>query len=370
MLARGAGVAYFGYVRLKILDKYLLREFLLPVIYSFDAFLLLFVVYDLLEKLGEFLRHHARIGLILKYYLVSLPGPVVLILPIALLLGVLFSLSMLGKHNELLAMRVSGISVVRLGLPLFVAGALASAVAFYINEKFVPQSRERTEALVRELRGLKGREARNNFFFSNSQEHRDWFASRFYPETGEMENPSFYVHGADGRSVLDVYARRAMWMGNVWRFEDARIVQPAEPDVFVAATNFTMITETPKRLMMESKSREEMTTTELRRFIRALRRSGRDSQTAPYLVEMHSRYAMPLTCLIVVWLSVPLAMRVNRRGPMMSIGVALCLVVAFFILTQLVSKMGMGARIPPVLAAWLPDAVFFVVGGVLLWRNQ
>ena len=268
MLARGAGVAYFGYVRLKILDKYLLREFLLPVIYSFDAFLLLFVVYDLLEKLGEFLRHHARIGLILKYYLVSLPGPVVLILPIALLLGVLFSLSMLGKHNELLAMRVSGISVVRLGLPLFVAGALASAVAFYINEKFVPQSRERTEALVRELRGLKGREARNNFFFSNSQEHRDWFASRFYPETGEMENPSFYVHGADGRSVLDVYARRAMWMGNVWRFEDARIVQPAEPDVFVAATNFTMITETPKRLMMESKSREEMTTTELRRFMK------------------------------------------------------------------------------------------------------
>ncbi len=363
-------IAYSGRVRLRILDKYLLREFAWPLIYSFDAFLLLFVVHDLLENLSEFLRQHARIGMILRYYLIVLPEPIVFILPLAVLLGVLFCLSMLGRHNELLAMRASGVSIWRLGLPFFVVGAIASAAAFGVSEKFVPQSRERAESLQRQMRGLPAVLKRQNFFFSNSQDRRDWYAREFDPEQNVMEDVAFYVRTSDGKPVMDMFARRAVWTEKRWRFEDARLVQPPAADVYVAATNFPFITETPKRLIMESKHYQEMTSTELRRFARSLRYTGRASQQAPYLVEMHGRYAMPLTCLIVIVLGVPLGMQVSRRGPMMGVGLALVSVVAFFILTRLSLQLGHGGRVPPVMAAWLPNAIFGTIGAILLWRAR
>lgn len=357
-------------MRLRILDKYLLREFAWPLLYSFDAFLLLFVVHDLLENLGEFLKQRAAIGAILRYYLIVLPEPIVFILPLALLLGVLFCLSMLGKHNELVAMRASGVGMWRLATPFFVVGAVASVLSFGINEQFVPQSRERADALQRQMRGLRATRIRTNFFYSNEQERRDWYARQFDPETGVMEDAAFYVRSTDGKPVIDVFARRAVWVENGWRFEDARIVQPLVPDAFVVTTNFPFVTETPKRFMMESKHREEMTTAELRRLVRTLRRTGRESQTAPYLVEMHGRYATPLTCLITVVLAVPLGLRVSRRGPMMSVGIALGLVVAFFILTKLSLPLGYGGRVPPVVAAWLPNVLFGGMGAVLLARSR
>ena len=99
-----------------------------------------------------------------------------------------------------------------------------------------------------------------------------------------------------------------------------------------------------------------------------LRRTGRDSQTAPYLVEMHGRYATPLTCLIVVWIGVPLGLQVSRRGPMMGVGLALGLVVAFFILTKLSLPLGYGGH--ALVAAWAPNALFGTLGAILLWRAR
>jgi len=355
---------------LRILDKYLLREFAWPLLYSFDAFLLLFVVHDLLENFGDFLKQRAPVGMILRYYLVVLPEPMVLILPLSVLLGVLFCLCLLGRHNELLAMRTSGISLGRLAAPFFAAGLVASAISFALSENFVPQSRERAAALQRQMSGQPVTQMLHNFFFSNAEAHRDWYAQQFDPQRNTMDAVALYLRAPDGRPMMDVFARRAVWETNQWRFEEVRIVHPPAPDAFVAATNFAFVTESPRRLLLESKHYQEMTTTELRRFARALRASGRTAQQAPYLVEMHGRYATPLTCLIVVLIGVPLGMQVSRRGPMMGVGTALLLVVSFFIVMRLSLQLGHGGRVPPVMAAWLPNALFGAAGGFLFWRAR
>ena len=72
---------------MRILDKYLLREFLLPVVYCFDAFVMLYIVQDLLGRLGDFIQYHAKVSQIVSYYLIILPEALVVMLPMALLLG-------------------------------------------------------------------------------------------------------------------------------------------------------------------------------------------------------------------------------------------------------------------------------------------
>ena len=123
-------------------------------------------------------------------------------------------------------------------------------------------------------------------------------------------------------------------------------------------------------MAVEAKKPDQLMTSELRRYVRAMQRSGRKTRLAEYRVAYHYRYAFPLTCLLVVWLGIPLGMRVSRRGPMLGVGVALLLVVAYYFMSSITIALGKGERVPPVLAAWLTNVVFGVVGGVLLTRAR
>ena len=356
---------------MRILDKYLLREFALPLLYCFDAFLMLWIVQDLLGNLSDFIQFHARLGQILHYYLIVLPEAFVLIIPMSLLLAVLFCLATLGKHNELIALRASGISVLRLAMPLLAMGVLASLLVFGVNEAFVPKSQERADAFMNELRGKGERNVLENFFFSNSVEHRDWYARRFNTRIGVLENVEIHEQRPDGTPRLDIFAERARWTSGAWAFYQVNIYdyrQTLASVAHVAETNFPAIKDAPDRLALEGRRPDELSSRELRRYIRALKRSGRTARIAQYQVTLHYRYAFPLTCFIVIWLGIPLGMRVSRSGPMLSVGIALLLVVTFYFMTSITLAMGRGDRIPPALAAWLTNAIFAAVGAVLFVR--
>jgi len=359
---------------MRILDKYLLKEFALPLVYCFDAFVMLWIVQDLLANLNEFIQYHARLGQVLHYYLIVLPQAFVLILPMSLLLAVLFCLSTMGKHNELIAVRASGVSVARMALPLLAVGALASLIVFGVNEKFVPKARVNSDALMNELHGKGTRGVLDNFFFSDTAQHLSWYARRFNPREKWLENVEVHEQKADSTPVLDVYAERAVWTNKVWQFSEADVYDDRQTPpamVHVAETNFPGLnSEPPNRLELEGQQPDDMTSGELRGYIRTLRASGRTGHLPLYLTTLHYRYAFPLTCFIVMWIGIPLAMRVSRSGPMMSIGIALVLVLTFYFLSHITLAIGEGGRIPAVIAAWLTNVTFFGVGAYLLFRIQ
>ena len=352
---------------MRILDRYLLREFAWPLLYCFDAFVLMWIVQDLLDNLSEFLQASVPVRRAIHYYLIVLPDAFVLILPMSLLLAVLFCLSSLGRHNELTAFRASGISQFRLALPLLGAGVLASFIVFVVNEAYVPRAKERADAFRKTLKGKGEQDVIENLFFANATEHRYWYAPRFNLRAKELSNVEIHQQTPRDETYLDVFADRAQWQDGAWRFYDARI----NGGPLVAVTNFPAFNESPRRLAAESKKPDQLTTTELHRLIRAFHRSGRTANLAEYRVTVHYRYAFPLTCLIVVWLGIPLGMRVSRRGgALLGVGVALLLVVAFYFLTHISLALGKGERVPPALAAWLTNAVFASVGAVLLARSR
>jgi len=354
-------------------DKYLLREFVLPWMYSFDAFVLLFVVMDLLRRLETFLQGHARFGQVVAYYLNVVPGFFVLVLPFSLLLGVLFCLANLGKHNELQALRASGISVERLALPLVAVGLAASLVMFLINEKFAIGGDERANAILVEIRGGKPNDAIDNLFFANAAERRDWYARRFNTHSQQLFSLEIHQQQPGRQPQFDIYAEWAEWTNGAWRFHGADLYDYQTTPASVghaAETNLPFLTETPQRLAIEGRKPDQLKTGDLRRYIRAARRGEHHADLSRYETTMHYRYALPFTCFIVVWLGVPLGMRVSRRGPMLSIGLALGLAVAFYFLTHILLALGSGHYIPPVLAAWLTDAIFAGIGAVLLVRAR
>lgn len=357
----------------RILNRYLAREVLLPALYCFDAFALLWIVIDLFDNLPDFIEYKAGLGTVLTFYLVALPELIVTILPMSLLLGLLWCLANMSRHNELIAMRACGLSLLRLAIPILLIGMIASALVFGVNELFVPRSKERGDAILANLRGRATRDVIEHFFFGNPSQNRYWYAPRYNTRTTEMDNPEIHEEDARGQPARSLYAQSAHWKDQTWHFFQFRLTDytRSPPEIIQAVrTNFPSFTERPAQFSLAGRKPSQMYSRELRRYIRALTRAGQTRNLDLYRVEMHGRYAFPLTCLMVVWIGVPLGTRVGRSGPMMSIGVSLMLVVAYYFIMHLSNALGGGGYIPPMLAAWLPNLVFLGIGSILFWRAR
>jgi lipopolysaccharide export system permease protein len=358
----------------RILDKYLLREFAWPLLYCFDAFAMLMIVIDLFNTLDEFIGNHARFTTVVHYYLILFPEMFVHIMPMALLLALLFCLANLSKYNELVAMRASGVSLARLATPLLAVGFVATIAVFAVDELFVPHGRAQADALRAAVKGRNTRDwLTENFFFDNSVEHREWFARRFDTRQFQMDNVEVHDRKEDGTARFDVYAESARWLDGQWHFFNATVYDHGrEPPVVasVAETNFPAFKESPRRLAVEGKHPDQLTTRELRRYIRVQRQTNHLAGLAKFEVELHTRYAFPTTCVIVVLIGIPLGMRVSRSGPLLGVGTALTLVVSFYFLNYITLAFGNGGRIPPAVAAWMTNAIFAGVGVVLLARAR
>ena len=242
----------------------------------------------------------------------------------------------------------------------------ASLLMFGISEIFVPHAKERSHAIIRSLQRGGQPYTVENLFFADPLEHRDWYARRFNTRTFEMDELVTIVGRNPDGSEMRIDAERARWFQDNWHFYEVRV----NGGTTIAETNFPAIRTSPKRLAVEGKRPEEMTSAELRRYIRSQQRAGRAMHLAGHAVTLQYRYALPLTCLIVVWLGIPLGMRVSRSGPLVSVGMALILVISFYFVTQFALALGQGERISAPLAAWLTNIIFATIGAVLMARAR
>ena len=124
--------------------------------------------------------------------------------------------------------------------------------------------------------------------------------------------------------------------------------------------------ERPTDMMAKPRSPQEMRYRELTRFIRTLERSGGDANQLR--VERALKIAIPVTCIIIALFGAPLATSTQRGGAAYGVGISLGVTVVFLMLVQLTKGIGGKGLLPPDLAAWIPSAIFAVLGMVLLAR--
>src|SRR5436190_7155277 len=135
---------------MRLLDRYLFRELLLPLAYCLVGFLIAFIAFDLFSSIAEFQKYRLTGGDILEYYFNRAPEFLVssYIIPMSLLLGMLYALSNHSRHNEVTAMRAAGISLGRIAMPYFVTGVVFSLAVFYINEMLLPDGVEAADRIM------------------------------------------------------------------------------------------------------------------------------------------------------------------------------------------------------------------------------
>jgi len=374
---------------MRLLDRYLLRELLMPLVYCLSFFLIAFIAFDLSEKLGDLQRAKLSASDIAEYYLYRIPEFLVAsyVMPMSLLLALLYALTTHARHNELTAMRAAAIPLWRIAAPYFAVGLVVSLTVFFVNEKLLPDGVEQAERVM-QRHGVDQSKSgdkiwRRNFFFVNPVANRTWRIGAFHLQAYVMLQPEFDWRRTNG-TRLQLTAERARWINRQWVFTNAELMEfsaevGAVPHIF--KTNLLTIpelTETPRIIKSEIKisaindsfrslRRVQLSSGEILDYLKLHPRLER-GQSKKILSLLHKGLAAPWVCLVVVFIAVPFGAIPGRRNAFVGVASSVFICFLFLILKDLALALGSGGYMAPWLAAWLPNLLFTATGVILMWR--
>ena len=369
---------------MRLLDRYLLRELLLPLGYCLGGFLIFWISFDLLKDLDRFQEHGLTVADIIEFYLVTGPEFFLEAMPIGLLLALLYALTTHARHNELTAMRAAGISLWRFSAPYFAVGLFFSLTYFVINEFWIPDIPERSEAILNRGEGKRSipvTEWRRDLKFLNSRDNRAWVIRAYNLKTSEMQNPIIDWNLPDGKRQI-ISAQRAIFSDGIWKFSDVVQISYAANETFTTnrvATNLLEIagwSETPALIKSEIKisglntkqaaKRPQLSITDILNYLELHPRLDRTSR-ALIKTQLHGRIAAPWTCLVVVLIALPFGALSGRRNVFVGVASSISICFSYFVLLRLGLALGTGGYLPGWLAAWMPNILF---GSGALWLTM
>jgi lipopolysaccharide export system permease protein len=374
---------------MRLVTRYLLRELLGPLFYCLSGFILLWVCLDLFSELSTFQNAKLHGSDILEFYLARMPDVLVLVLPIALLLALLYTLTDLARHHEITAIRAAGISLWRLCVPYFAVGLAATAALFALNEYCAPDSVEWASAiLARRVPKTPGTLPRNkvgNLGFTNARDGRKWQIGIYNLDTGAMVRPHV-IWTLPDKSNRWLVADHAVWTNNTWVFFNAaEYKESSETNSMLVPLRQTNVmampefTETPDEIRSEIKlsdaigsiisrgtRKSDIPINEIRNYLR-LHPHPSGSDRRWLYTKLHGRLAMPWMCLVVVLIAIPFGAASGRRNAFVGVASSLVICFAYYVLQQVGLYFGTSGFVPSWLGAWLPNLCFGFAG---LWMTM
>lgn len=351
------------------LDRYVLLEWMKIFVTTALGLPFLLVIIDLTDHLQTYLNRNIPPADIALSYVYWIPQSMFMALPAAVLFATVFSIGNFTRHSEITAAKASGISFYRLAAPIILGALLATALDLTIAE-VVPITDLRRNDLIGDTKSQTGTQ-RYNFAFA-AEYGRVYKAQQLDVPTGRLQQLQIERKG-NGRDypTVVVSAKEAKYTaGKGWLLQDGvmHVISDTGPAFAMTFSKMrdSMMTERPVDMMAKPRDPQEMRFAELTRFIRALERSGGDASVLR--VERALKIAIPVTCLVIALFGAPLATSTQRGGTAYGIGLSLGITVTFLMLIQLTKAVGGKGIIAPDLAAWIPNALFAVIGVILLAR--
>ncbi len=348
----------------KLLDRYLLKRFLINLGIAVLTWILIFLIVDIIENISRFIDKKATLEQFSLYYLYYIPYIISLTLPVAMLLSTLFTVSNFAQNNEIVAQLSAGVSLYRILLPLLLAAFALSIAAGFFNELVVPETNQRRLDIMRydvQHKIRPSQKSRSNIYVQDSAE-RTFSVGYFNGRDKRGRNISIKTyHGSTLVERMD--AESMVWKEGSWLLKKVKLRRFNGKNESLTILKDTLITNSriePAELLLIQKKPEEMSYSELNQFIDNLQEIGADIKK--WLVERYLKLSLPFANFIVVLLGAPLASRKRRGGMGFNFGFSLLISFVYFFIIRAGQVFGHQGSLPPLLAAWLGNLIFLAIG--------
>lgn len=356
---------------MRILDKYILREFLGPFLFGVAAFTAIFIGSDTLFRIADYVtRYGASAAAVTKLFILALPRIIVYTFPMSVLLGALMCFSRLSGSSELIVMRTAGQSFARLATPLFVVAFLISLGAVAFNEYVVPWTNNMYQTIVNmEIKRNMNPGVTEHIVVKDVQDGKMvhlLYARRYDPATKQMENIT--IQEFQNEDVVRVEnAPSAVWENNAWHMKNGVIydLTTAGVDRMMQFENQTIpYAQSPSEIQKKQKDLDQMTIRELEDQRKAFAAARAD--TTDVDMEIQRRFSLPLASFVFALVGAPLGVQKQRSSSSIGFGISVIVIFLYYAVMTFTGALGRGHALPPAVAIWLPNAIALVAGLLLL----
>jgi len=364
----------------RILDEYVLREFIYTFLTVLASFVLLMLVFTGFELVGDILRNHIPLTTVGAYLFNLTPSMIYAITPLGVLISVLVTFGVLNRNSEIVAMKATGISIYRLVNPILLIAAGLAIGLFLFDQYYLPQANRKQEALRSTIKGRPPQtflHPEQQWIFGLQRPGEPghiYYYQLFDADKKEFANLSVFEFNPSTFAISRrIFAERVDWDSETatWKFQNGwqRDLDGATVTNYRAFTtaDYAELREDPAYFKKESLQSQEMNFGQLERYIADLRQSGFD--TMRLRVSLWHKLAYPLVTIVMAMLAIPFALAMGRRGSLTSIAVAIGVALAYWVVQGLFEAMGNVNYLPALVAAWSPDILFGLTGGYLLLRT-
>ncbi len=353
------------YYKFSTFDKYVLKEFIRP--YFGAILLIVFMVHitEIMERLDFFIKNHITFFELVKYYIYKTPFLILEYSPIAILFAVVFSLGMLAKNKEIIAIVSSGISFKRVVLYLYITGFLISLFFIVFNDMVVVDFQAKADAMYKKFKNINSTFDRRNF--SMYGKHNFLYNIGYFNyKTKELSQIQIIrtTPQKDG-VVFRIDAERAIWddikknwifySGIIRYFNNIGDIKKIEK----FETKEIKIPEKPIDFAYENKDIDKLNIREALKYINKLKVKGFTYQKE--LVDFHLKFSFPFMCFIMMLIGAPLSFYSTKSVVIMSIGMALLTGFLITLVMGISISFGKNGVIPPIIAAWVANIIFIIV---------
>ncbi len=357
---------------MSILSRYILAQFLRMTLLCQAGAITLFLIAEFIERVDDFIEKKATLLDSALYFLYKAPRLVFLSVPLTVLLASAFTLILLSRGSEVVAMRANGMSLYRIAAPILIASLGISCLTFLANEYVVPLANRRGDYVWRvniKKVGLRTHIQRDKIWH-RSQDDTVWQIAHYDPYAEKMRGVTLYRVDGEHRLTRRIDAETAIWSSarKHWTLHQGVVHHLADEGQIRRETfekKIFALKAEPEDFKRTGRDPEAMNYQELARYIQGLRKSGADPTR--YLVDMWAKISAPFISFILALVSVPFAIRGGRSGgAALGVTIAVAVGAAYLVLFYASLSFGHAGRLPPVLAAWAPSAIFLTGGAYML----
>ncbi len=361
---------------MRIIDRYILKSIITIFIGMVVTFAFLFILIDTFSNLQDFIAKKVSFETIAQYYISFLPMIIVNTSTMACLMSVLFTYSTLSSHNEIVAIRTSGMNFWQVTRPAIIFTLMVSAGVFLVNECFVPRSSLMNQEIRdAQIKVTLAEKAHGLPIIKDLSlyglKRRLFFIDTFDPNTNVLNGISIIGHDRNQNMTEKIVALKGIWTGIAWKFLDCQITSyksslPNVPgEVKVYPEKLMDIKETPKDFLKQRLDVTAMNIRQLSEYIHRFSDSGAVKAINNLKVDLFQKIALPLRNIVIVLAGLPFVL-VNsskrKAATFASIGVALIISFIYYVLDAVGLALGKGGGLPDWICAFIAPLTFLIIG--------
>ncbi len=367
---------------MRILTRYVLREFLIPFTYCFLGLISIYILFSSFDVISACFEKRPPVMLVINYFGGTIAQYLEWLLPAVFLLATLYTMWQFCRKSELTAMRANGISFLTIVKPILSVAVVVAGLSFLNSEYYAPQAAMNAKLIKDDNFANKSINIRENVGFSMPSVNHSWLIRKMdMNHPNRLEGVKITIAREDGSKEYELMAGVVEYLDGMWwahspvnyTFYDELnnvIAPPTEDFALASLVPLYDFPEKPQHIVMQNKGSATFDSIRDREAYLETLDAPTKQQKRPVKYEIYRRFAAPLGIVVITLFAIPAGIASGRQSVFKGVILAIGLFLGYYVLNVLCMVLANRGILMPAFAAFLPSIIFLAMGGWLFYQQR